>query len=809
MSSCARESMSVAHTSASLGRRWLAEEERPLLMDIWELCEARREPLAALVRRTFSQFRALAAPASAALPLPMDEAIAALRAAAQGELGPLLTAVERGGRELAEAAAAADDVCAMVEGARREVALWIIERHAGDGPRLERTLSLLHRLSDAVVCTVWEAYLSHRDQRLREQQRSADRAQLWMKRLFESGLLGILICDVHGGIKEANETFAQMVGYSREELTSGVVKWSEMTPPEWAVLDADAVSQLAQTGRTRPWEKEYFRKDGSRVPILVGVASLVGDEVVAFTLDISERKRAEELRIRSIALEGENRRIQEASRLKSEFLANMSHELRTPLNSIIGFADLLYDEEIAPDSPQHREFLGDILKSGRHLLQLINDVLDLAKIEAGKMEFRPERFDVARLFGEVIDVLRALAGANRISIECKVEPEVRELVLDPGRLKQVLYNYLSNALKFTSPGGRVNVRARAAGDAQVLIEVEDTGQGIAREDQARLFVAFEQLDHGISKRHAGTGLGLALTRRIVEEQGGAVGVQSELHRGSTFWARLPREAHTLAEPAPARLPERYDDAALVLVVEDEPADQQLLARTLNGAGYGVELASSGRQAAEACRERVFDAITLDLLLPDQSGLEVLRELRRAGLNRLTPVIVVSVVAEHQVVEGFSVHDYLPKPIEGGKLIDSLERAGIAPTKSESILVVDDDPSSLKLMRTTLQRLGYMVDCQSDPVRALEIARSHRHGAVILDLLMPGMDGFEFLRRFRDDSACRQTPVIVWTTKDLNAEDQRRLQHAAQAVFEKGSGRPLPLVDELRLLLGERAAHPES
>ena len=248
-------------------------------------------------------------------------------------------------------------------------------------------------------------------------------------------------------------------------------------------------------------------------------------------------------------LQEQNRRVEEATRQKSEFLANMSHELRTPLNAIIGFSELIHDEKAGPLSAMQKEFLGDVLTSARHLLQLINDVLDLAKVEAGKMTFRPERVDVARLVGEVRDVARSLSARRAISVDVQVEDELSAF-LDPGKLKQVLFNYVSNALKFTPEGGRVVVRARSEQGERLRLEVQDQGIGIAPEDLERLWVEFQQLDAGSSKRYQGTGLGLALTRRIVVAQGGTVGVESAVGRGSTFWAVLPRVAPAEG-PAPA------------------------------------------------------------------------------------------------------------------------------------------------------------------------------------------------------------------------------------------------------------------
>jgi signal transduction histidine kinase len=232
--------------------------------------------------------------------------------------------------------------------------------------------------------------------------------------------------------------------------------------------------------------------------------------------------------------------MQAANRLKSEFLANMSHELRTPLNAIIGFSEIMHDGRVGPVSAAHKEYLGDILAAARHLLQLINDVLDLSKIEAGKMEFRPEPVDLDRLVAEVRAIVQGYSVRKRIELQLDVDASLTDVVTDPRVLKQVLYNYLSNAIKFTNDGGQVMLRVRAEPPEHFRVEVEDTGIGIAAEDIGKLFNEFQQIDGGRSKRYPGTGLGLALTKRLVEAQGGEVGVTSTVGKGSVFFAVLPR-----------------------------------------------------------------------------------------------------------------------------------------------------------------------------------------------------------------------------------------------------------------------------
>ncbi len=285
-------------------------------------------------------------------------------------------------------------------------------------------------------------------------------------------------------------------------------------------------------------------RDGTEIPIADSGAPIRHDSgqasgVVLVFRDQTDERRAADLQMNAVRANVESRRAQEASRLKSEFLANMSHELRTPLNAIIGFSEILHDKKVAPTSPEHDEYLSDVLTSARHLLQLINDILDLSKIEAGKLQFYPERVDLPQLVAEILGVLRSSTAEKQIQVEWHVDSDLTDVVVDPARYKQVLYNYVANAYKFTPAGGRVTVRVLATG-ATFRLEVADTGIGIAPQDIPRLFTAFEQLDSGTRKRHAGTGLGLALVKRLVEAQGGTVGVTSALGAGATFFATLPR-----------------------------------------------------------------------------------------------------------------------------------------------------------------------------------------------------------------------------------------------------------------------------
>ena len=379
-------------------------------------------------------------------------------------------------------------------------------------------------------------------------------------------------------------------------------------------------------------------------------------------------------------------------------------------------------------------------------------------------------------------------------------------MLDAARLKQVLYNYVSNALKFTPRAGRIAVRARPEPDnVSFRIEVEDSGIGIAPDDMGRLFVEFQQLEAGASSKRKGTGLGLALTKRLVESQGGTVGVSSTLGAGSTFYAVLPRRSAATAGVVQQSAASDVDGAPLILVVEDHAHERSALVETLVDAGYAVDAASTGAQALIKCSERAFAAITLDLLLPDTSGLEVLRAIRSSALNSEVPVIVVTVIAEKGAVAGFAVEDILAKPLDSRALLAALNRAGVAPARSGDVLVIDDDAASLRLMSATLQQLGYRAHCVSNGDAGLRAAQDSPPRAAVLDLMMPAMDGFEFLERFRRIPHCDQVPVIVWTVKDLTAQEYARLQVTAQCIIAKSPGGMVALVRELRTFIAAKRA----
>lgn len=411
--------------------------------------------------------------------------------------------------------------------------------------------------------------------------------------LNSSTAVSIISTDVQGKITIFNTGAERMLGYRNGELLG---QSFEVIHHEAEVTERcrdlatrlgrrvnrfDVLAEAARQGghETREWT--YVRKDGQPLTVSLTVTGIRNGqgELIGFLgigADITDQKRAErdraaleqQLRRKNLELERETRRAIAASKMKSEFLANMSHELRTPLNGIIGFTEMLHDEVVGPVPPEHKEYLSDILTSARHLLQLINDILDLSKVEAGKMEFQPEDLDLGIVIGEVCGILKSLSEKKKLQVETTLDPMSRLVHLDPRKLKQVLYNYLSNAIKFTPEGGKIQIRTRRESRDLFRIEVEDTGIGIKRDALKDLFVEFQQLDSSTSKRYQGTGLGLALTKRIAEAQGGSVGVESAPGKGSTFFVILPVVgapiiASDVTAPADIKLAE-----ALVLISEE-------------------------------------------------------------------------------------------------------------------------------------------------------------------------------------------------------------------------------------------------
>ncbi len=403
--------------------------------------------------------------------------------------------------------------------------------------------------------------------------------------------------------------------------------------------------------------------------------------------------------------------VEVASRHKSEFLASMSHELRTPLNAVIGFSDVLLDGMFGALNAKQCEYLEDIRDSGRHLLELLNEILDLSKIEAGRMELEPAPFSLVEALERGLTMVRDRAAQHSLELSLEVEPGLDTIVADELRIRQVILNLLTNAVKFTPDGGSVEVKARRL-DGELETTVRDTGIGIGEEDQARIFESFQQ--GGRDAKEEGTGLGLTLSRRIVELHGGRVWVESELGRGSTFGFTIPlRAAATgtggIAPSAPAREPSpRRNGATTILLVEDEEHSIDLLTLHLSGAGFEVEVARDGRAGLDLARSLRPAGIVLDIMLPELDGWDVLATLKADPELAEIPVIIVSMLDERGKGFALGAAEYLVKPVARGDVHSALERCVRTPGASGPVLVIDDDPRAIEFLAATLEHEGFAV-----------------------------------------------------------------------------------------------------
>ena len=505
-------------------------------------------------------------------------------------------------------------------------------------------------------------------------------------------------------------------------------------------------------------------------------------------------------------LQAKSRELEVASRHKSEFLANMSHELRTPLNAIIGYSEMLQEEARDQNAEGFVPDLQRINAAGKHLLELINGVLDLSKIEAGKMELYLEAFEVGPLVRDVAAVLEPLAqkNANRLEVQCV--PDVGAMRADLTKLRQALFNLLSNACKFTERGVvSVAVTREAAADGDsIVFAVSDTGIGMTPEQMARLFEEFGQVDASTTRRYGGTGLGLALSRRLCRMMGGDITVASEPGRGSTFTIRLPAEVREPIPqaPAPAVREAASPGTSTVLVIDDDGAVRDLMSRFLGKEGFRVVAAAGGEEGLRLARELSPDVITLDVLMPGMDGWSVLAALKADAALAEIPVVMLTMLDDRNLGYALGAADYLTKPIDRERLVTVLERY----RRDLPVLVVDDDPDFRDLARRMLEREGYTVVEAENGRAALDRLRDTVPGVVLLDLMMPEMDGFDFVAAVRADAAWRSVPIVVITAKDLSPEDHERLNGYVARVLQKGALSRETLLGEVRDLVTASARH---
>jgi PAS domain S-box-containing protein len=619
-------------------------------------------------------------------------------------------------------------------------------------------------------------------------------------RFFAISLDMLCIANADGYFKRISPAFTDTLGWTVQEMLDRPFL-DFVHPDDQAATLREVERQTVAGDPVLHFENRYRHKNGSWRVLSWRSVPQPGGLMFATARDVTDAQQA------ATALRSAKEAAEAANRAKSDFLAKMSHELRTPLNSIIGFSEILEDEGVGPLSEKQHRYVANVLLSGRNLLHLINDILDLSKVEAGRMELAPSLFDIRTALEQVRGIVATLADKKGLSIQLDVAPDLPVLSADPAKFKQIMYNLLGNAIKFTPAGGRVEVTAglarssgNGAGGELLEVAVADTGIGISAEDLTRIFNEFEQVTSHPQYEEQGTGLGLALTRKLVELHGGRVWVESVVGQGSVFRFTLPypRARAEVVEAAilPGKVPDEGQTGPLVLVIDNDPSARHLIMHYLAEGGYRTESAVNGEEAIRLAHTLRPAAITLDMLLPDRDGLLILAQLKSNPDTSGIPVVVVSVTDRRELGFSLGAADWLVKPIQRSALLAALQRTIRAPSSASrpSILVVDDEPATVEYLSELLQQNGFAVLPAAGGRAGIDLARSRHPDLILLDLMMPEVNGFDVVRALRGDSGTSDIPILILTAMDLTRADAERLGSSVQAIVAKGG--PETLLTEL-------------
>jgi PAS domain S-box-containing protein len=606
----------------------------------------------------------------------------------------------------------------------------------------------------------------------------------------------------------------KVLGYSSEELLeNGRRLWMDRIHPEDAPRVSQAYQKLFSNGEKFDVEYQIRRKDGQWIWLHDRALTTQPREGIlcadGIFLDVTHRRLAE------AAVRHTKEAAESANLAKSQFLANMSHELRTPLNAIIGFSEILSDKTFGDLNERQLKYTNNVLNSGRHLLQLINDILDLAKVEAGHVELMCHTFALAKAFSEVQTIVKTLANKKNISLQFDLAPDLPPLFADEAKIKQVMYNLLSNAIKFTPDGGQILVTAAiqnttgadASPSGQSLrVTVTDTGIGIAVNDQERVFKEFEQVDSSYGRLQQGTGLGLALTKRLVEMHGGRIWVESEgvENKGSTFTFLIPMPKAQAKPAQPTGKPDLHDDTIrpLVLVVTNNDSHQQLVGEYLKGVGYDVAVVSETAAMVAAVKARRPYAVVIDRKMagtsdwpggagssPEQPESHFSETLIQHNFRSRIPsgIPQVSFSQDENGHLAFSLLG-LEGSVSGpttARLVDAIRRSEkTAGKKLKTVLIIDDEPALLELLTTTLLQQGFKVLRAPNGRRGVELAMSYQPDVIILDFIMPEFDGSKVVEQLRANPRTKGIPILIQTGTVLNEAERQRLAGHVQAITYK-------------------------
>jgi PAS domain S-box-containing protein len=610
--------------------------------------------------------------------------------------------------------------------------------------------------------------------------RSEERFRLMVENVVD---YAIFMLDTDGHVKTWNAGAERIKGYRAEEIIGKHFSQFYPRPAIETGRPQHGLEVAAKEGRFLD-EGWRVRKDGSTFWASVVITALRDDQGILrgyakLARDMTQSKLAQE------AMSQAKDAAEQSNRFKDQFLSTMSHELRTPLNAVLGFSDLLNEQAYGALNERQRRYVNHIHTGGKHLLRLINDILDLSKIEAGRLQLAIENVSVNACMSESVDCLRPLSDkkSQTVVVTRSANLSVRA---DATRLKQILMNLLGNAVKFTPDGGRIEVAAHRIGEF-VRFDVSDNGPGIPLEEQQRIFKAFQRLQQS-SKSTEGTGLGLAITKRLVELQGGNLGLDSQPGNGSSFYFTLPLVPTFVAdESRPLELTARSGESPKILVIEDDSAAAHVIQSHLTSAGYDLVLCAQPQRAADLAAEIQPSAITLDVIMKPVGGWEILTKLKTDPRTSAIPVIIVSVVDQPGTGALLGADEYIVKPVDKRTLLAAVERCL---NKRETIssvrpiLVVEDDTATREFLAEFLCQRGFVVATAADAAEARASVAASLPELVILDLILPHVSGFQLLAEWRSNSRTSELPVFVLTSKDLTLQEKNYIRSSAGALFQK-------------------------
>ena len=544
----------------------------------------------------------------------------------------------------------------------------------------------------------------------------------------------------------------------------------------------------------------------SAIPEDLKMLTIIANELA---IGMSRKRLMDEVTVKNIELENEKKRTDDANETLKRFLATFSHELRAPLNAIVGFSEILTSELTALPQEKVNDFMKNINESGKHLQGLINDILDLSKIEAGKMELHVEAYPISYFTESVQRVMQAAIQQKNVNLKFEIAPDIDQLVVDQTRFKQILVNLVSNAIKYSNVGGNVTVRVRRFVN-EIEFEVKDDGVGIKPEDLTRLFQAFQQGKNAKGSKE-GTGLGLVITKRLVELHGGHITVESEWGKGSTFRFRIPMiVAGEIIESADqllrivgeqsVTLPD--GEKPLVLIIEDNMQAGQLIQMYLQEAGYRTEIAKDGAEGIEKAKRIKPNIITLDMIMPIKDGWQVMKELKRHPLCKNIPIIIISITDEKKLGFSMGAIDYFVKPVNKEELISAMRKVPLkihSQKQHPKVLIIDDDRTAAELIQVMLEAEGYEVIKTMNGKEGVRLAASESPDLIILDLIMPDISGFNVAYQLKQHQQTRNTPIIILTSMEVDDETKEQMQGFISTIMSKSRFTKKDLLREINTI----------